>query len=178
MPRSLFEIIWNVSQESMLVLTIVSPVSTEAAQKANQVFLPVLENASRAQKLRTTLGVFERSKFFFNLPSFIIESVEAVGCSFQISAYQSHLCRQGRYDVAMRDYKKGKYMLESRSNQLLSVRMSKDSAASSSAEQQQKKVLEKVWISVEKAMGEMRQVLSAQIQDSSRSFEEQEKTLE
>lgn len=78
----------------------------------------------------------------------------------------------------MRDYKKGKYMLESRSNQLLSVRMSKDSAASSSAEQQQKKVLEKVWISVEKAMGEMRQVLSAQIQDSSRSFEEQEKTLE
>jgi exocyst complex component 2 len=28
--------------------------------------------------LRTTLGVFERSKFFFNLPSFIIESIEAV----------------------------------------------------------------------------------------------------
>lgn len=46
--------------------------------KANQVFLPVLENASKADKLRTTLGVFERSKFFFNLPSFIIESIEAV----------------------------------------------------------------------------------------------------
>jgi exocyst complex component 2 len=46
--------------------------------KANQVFLPVLENASKANKLRTTLGVFERSKFFFNLPGFIIESVEAV----------------------------------------------------------------------------------------------------
>lgn len=56
-------------------------VCVEAAQKANQVFLPVLENASRAQKLRTTLGVFERSKFFFNLPSFIIESIEAV-CLF------------------------------------------------------------------------------------------------
>ena len=51
---------------------------SEGAQKANQVFLPVLENASKAQKLRTTLGVFERSKFFFNLPSFIIESIEAV----------------------------------------------------------------------------------------------------
>ncbi len=50
----------------------------EAAVKANQVFLPVLENASKAHKLRTTLGVFERSKFFFNLPSFIIESTEAV----------------------------------------------------------------------------------------------------
>jgi len=46
--------------------------------KANQVFLPVLENASKANKLRTTLGVFERSKFFFNLPGVIIESVEAV----------------------------------------------------------------------------------------------------
>jgi exocyst complex component 2 len=46
--------------------------------KADQVFLPVLENASKASKLRTTLGVFERSKFFFNLPGFIIESVEAV----------------------------------------------------------------------------------------------------
>jgi len=78
----------------------------------------------------------------------------------------------------MRDYKKGKYMFESRSNQLLSVRISKDSAASSSTEQQQKKVLEKVWVSVEKAMGEMRQVLNAQLQDPNRSFEEQEKTLE
>jgi len=66
----------------MLVVTTIEFVFAEAAQKANQVFLPVLENASRAQKLRTTLGVFERSKFFFNLPSFIIESVEAVGRSF------------------------------------------------------------------------------------------------
>lgn len=49
-----------------------------AAQKADQVFLPVLENALKAQKLRTTLGVFERSKFFFNLPSSLIESIEAV----------------------------------------------------------------------------------------------------
>jgi len=38
----------------------------------------VLESASKAQKLRTTLGVFERSKFFFNLPSFIMESIDAV----------------------------------------------------------------------------------------------------
>jgi len=50
----------------------------EGAQKANQIFLPVLESASKAQKLRTTLGVFERSKFFFNLPSFIMESIDAV----------------------------------------------------------------------------------------------------
>ena len=51
-----------------------------AAIKADQVFLPVLENSSKAQKLRTTLGVFERSRFFFNLPGFLVESIEAV-CS-------------------------------------------------------------------------------------------------
>jgi exocyst complex component 2 len=48
------------------------------AQKGNQVFLPALENAFKASKLRTTLGVFERSKFFFNLPGFLVESIEAV----------------------------------------------------------------------------------------------------
>ena len=32
----------------------------------------------KAQKLRTTLGVFERSKFFFSLPGTLIESIEAV----------------------------------------------------------------------------------------------------
>ncbi|KAI3602858.1 exocyst protein [Moniliophthora roreri] len=133
----------------------------QAAVKANQVFLPVLENASKAHKLRTTMGVFERSKFFFNLPGFIIESIEA-----------------GRYDLAMRDYKKGKFLLESRPGQLLPISIPKDGRASASAEQQQKRILEKVWASVEKAMGEMRAVLMSQLQDHSRSIEEQEKTLE
>lgn len=50
----------------------------ECATKADQVFLPVLENAEKAQKLRSTLGVFERSKFFFNLPGSLMELKEAV----------------------------------------------------------------------------------------------------
>jgi exocyst complex component 2 len=129
--------------------------------KADQVFLPVLENASKAHKLRTTLGIFERSKFFFNLPGFIIESIEA-----------------GRYEVAMRDYKKGKFLLESRPGQLLPIGTSKDGETSAAAEQQQKRILDKVWGSVEKAMGEMRNMLASQLQDPRRSVEEQEKTLE
>ncbi|KAF7349293.1 Exocyst complex component SEC5 [Mycena sanguinolenta] len=108
----------------------------QAAVKADQVFLPVLENASKAHKLRTTLGIFERSKFFFNLPGFIIESIEA-----------------GRYEVAMRDYKKGKFLLESRPGQLLPIGNPKDGEMSAAAEQQQKRILDKVWASVEKAMG-------------------------
>ena len=78
----------------------------------------------------------------------------------------------------MRDYKKGKNLLETRPGQLLPIGVSKDGRASSSAEQQQKRILDKVWASVEKAMGEMKSVLMSQLHDHSRSIEEQDKTLE
>ncbi|KAH8116013.1 exocyst complex component Sec5-domain-containing protein, partial [Phellopilus nigrolimitatus] len=136
------------------------------AQKADQVFLPVLENASKAQKLRSTLGVFERSKFFFNLPGSLMESIEA-----------------GKYEATLRDYKKGKFMLESRPGQLLPVSSrSKDSnsagASASNADAQQKRILDKVWGAVERVMGEMKNILLAQLRDPTRTVEEQEKTIE
>ncbi|KDQ60180.1 hypothetical protein JAAARDRAFT_205190 [Jaapia argillacea MUCL 33604] len=133
----------------------------QAAVKADQVFLPVLENASKAQKLRTTLGVFERSKFFFNLPSSLVESIEAA-----------------KYDAALRDYKKGKFLLESRPGQLLPVGNTKDPQTLAAAEQQQKRILQKVWSTVERAMSEMKNLLLAQLQEPSRPVEEQEKTIE
>ena len=73
---------------------------------------------------------------------------------------------------------KGKYLLENRPGQLLPIGNLKDPVAGKIAEQQQKRVLDKVWSSVEKAMGEMRNMLISQLQDSTRSVEEQEKTLE
>ncbi|KAF8273712.1 exocyst complex component Sec5-domain-containing protein [Lactarius quietus] len=133
----------------------------QAAAKADQVFLPVLENASKAHKLRTTLAVFERSKFFFNLPASLIESVEA-----------------GRYEVALRDYKKGKFMMESRAGQLLPISGPKDGQSAVAAERQQKRILDKVWSTVEKAMGEMRALLLGQLQEPGRPIEDQEKTIE
>jgi exocyst complex component 2 len=66
----------------------------DGAKKAGQVFLPVLENASKAQNLRVTLGVFERSKFFFNLPTFIIESTEMVGSLYIYTEVEPHSLRQ------------------------------------------------------------------------------------
>lgn len=78
----------------------------------------------------------------------------------------------------MRDYKKGKFLLESRPGQLLPIGSSKEGKASASAEQQQKRILDKVWGSVEKAMWEMRNMLLSQLKDPTRSVEEQEKTLE
>lgn len=133
----------------------------EAAIKANQVFLPVLENSSKATKLRATLSVFERSKFFFNLPGFLVETIEAA-----------------RYEAALRDYKKGKMLLETRPGQLLPIGTPNDGQSLAAAEKQQKRILNKVWVTVEKAMGEMRKVLLAKLQDPSRTVEEQEKTIE
>ncbi|PSR78598.1 hypothetical protein PHLCEN_2v7345 [Hermanssonia centrifuga] len=129
------------------------------AQKADQVFLPVLENAMKTQKLRNTLSVFDRSRFFFNLPSSLRESIEA-----------------GRHEAALRDYKKGKFLLESRPGQLLPIGSTKEGQAS--AGQQQKRILDKVWSTVEKVMGEMRNQLQSKLQETSRSVEDQEKTLE
>ncbi|KAH9835275.1 exocyst complex component Sec5-domain-containing protein [Rhodofomes roseus] len=131
----------------------------QAAQKADQVFLPVLENAMKAQKLRTTLGVFERSKFFFSLPGTLIELIEA-----------------GRYEAALRDYKKGKFLLETRPGQILPV--GPRDAQGSSAESQQRKILNKVWGTVEKVMGEMKNQLLTKLQEPARGVDEQEKTIE
>ncbi|THH31004.1 hypothetical protein EUX98_g3179 [Antrodiella citrinella] len=133
----------------------------QAAQKADQVFLPVLENALKAHKLRTTLSVFERSKFFFNLPGSLVEAIQV-----------------GRYEAAMRDYKKGKFLLESRPGQLLPVGTTKDGQGSSVAGMQQKRILDKVWGTVEKVMSEMRSELLAKLQEPSRGVDEQEKTLD
>lgn len=75
-------------------------------------------------------------------------------------------------------------MLENRPGQLLPISVNpKDSSASGATvatieQQQQQRVLDKVWKNVEKAMGEMKNVLVAQLQDTSRTVEEQEKTLE
>ncbi|KAG2066032.1 hypothetical protein BDR04DRAFT_1082425 [Suillus decipiens] len=128
-----------------------------SAVKANQVFLPILENSAKAQKLRTTLGVFERSKFFFSLPGFLVESIEA-----------------GRYEAALRQYNKGKFLLDSRPGQLLPV----EAGANAGATAQQKRILDKVWANVEKVMGEMKALLLARLQEPGRSVEEMERGIE
>lgn len=77
----------------------------------------------------------------------------------------------------MRDYKKGKFLLDSRPGQLLPV-IGKDGQDSAIGSQQQKRILEKVWSTVDRVMGEMRNILLAQLNDPSRSVEEHEKTIE
>ena len=51
---------------------------TEATTRADAVFQPILDARTKAERLKSTLGVFERSKFFFNLPTILGEAVEDV----------------------------------------------------------------------------------------------------
>jgi exocyst complex component 2 len=138
-----------------------------ASAKADQVFMPVLENNLKAVKLRSTLGVFERSRFFFNLPGSLSEAVAA-----------------GRYEQALRDYKKGKFLLDSRPGQLLAFNttagQSGDATATGSAKQQaqQKRVFAKVWDAVEATMEDMKEQLFGLLKQPKRGVEEQEKTIE
>ncbi|KAG9296285.1 hypothetical protein G9A89_014877 [Geosiphon pyriformis] len=140
---------------------------TEAAAKAEQVFGPVLVNRMKAEKIRSTLSVLEKFKFFFSLPSSLMESL-----------------KQQKYDVVIRDYKKGKVVVES----TLASETSDNIAipASSSLERegddsalaaQYRKVFDKVWAEVEKIMVEMREQLFKQLTEPWRSMEEQEKTI-
>ncbi|KAJ1302060.1 hypothetical protein OPQ81_000894 [Rhizoctonia solani] len=134
----------------------------QASQKASQVFLPVLENDSKATKLRTTLSVFDRSKFFFNLPGSLAEQINA-----------------GRYDAALRDYKKGQFLIEGRLSTLFGLPGPAGSSnGSSNTDAQQRRIADRVWAAVERVMGDMRAALMARLQDGDASVDEHEKTLE
>jgi exocyst complex component 2 len=54
----------------------------------------------------------------------------------------------------------------------------KDGATLAAAEQQQKRILDKVWGSVERVMLEMRNIQLAQLKDPGKSVEDHEKTIE
>lgn len=81
----------------------------------------------------------------------------------------------GRYDAALRDYKKGKYLLESRPGQLLP---SGSNTSGATVDVQQKRIFDKVWSAVEKVMVDMRTQMINRLKESSRMVEEHEKTIE
>ena len=81
---------------------------------------------------------------------------------------------QGKYDQALRDYRKGTFINTSKSGQLL------PGLPANTREQteQQKRIFDKVWKSVEELMDDMRVKLDTHLKDPTRSVEDQEKTIE
>lgn len=81
---------------------------------------------------------------------------------------------QGKYDQALRDYKKGSFLNSSKSSQLIPGLPANTPAQKA----QHKRVFDKVWSSVEKIMSEMKSKLDQGLKDPTRSVEEQERTIE
>ncbi|POV96403.1 hypothetical protein PSTT_15672, partial [Puccinia striiformis] len=135
-------------------------VKFSGTSKADQVYTPLLENRKKAERLRSTLGVFERSKFFFNLPGTLIEAIEAE-----------------KYDAVLLAYTRGKNMLDSRPGLVLNL------PAPSNPEQsaQQKRIFDKVWSDVEKVVNDFKLKLLTKLatwSDGSKPIEEIDKTIE
>ncbi|KAI9492453.1 exocyst complex component Sec5-domain-containing protein [Zychaea mexicana] len=137
----------------------------EANARADQIYGPIVERRQKVEKVRSTLTVLQRYKFFFNLPSSLLESI-----------------KQHKYETAIRDYKKGKFLyndLQKSNNiqdddDLDGQELKLDGANISELH---RKVFEKVWTEVNKIVVELRGVLLKMLADPWRSMEEQEKTI-
>jgi exocyst complex component 2 len=69
--------------------------ATVGTAKAEQVYMPILDARLKADRLRSTLSVFERSKFFFNLPGVLIEAIEGVRALRHNPLDEEYGCRTG-----------------------------------------------------------------------------------
>lgn len=83
---------------------------------------------------------------------------------------------QGRNDTALAAYKKGRYLLDSRSGALLGL--PPGAVMTEQQREKHRRVFEKVWSQVENIMGDLRSTLGKRLRDPRRGLEEVEKTIE
>lgn len=50
----------------------------DANLRADQIYGPVVERRKRVENVRNTLSILQQYKFFFNLPSSLLESIKQV----------------------------------------------------------------------------------------------------
>ncbi|KAG0174880.1 hypothetical protein DFQ28_007669 [Apophysomyces sp. BC1034] len=140
----------------------------EANAKADHIYGPIVERRQRGEKVRSTLTILQRYKFFFNLPSGLLESI-----------------KQNKYDTAIRDYKRGKYLyhtLKGEDDHADSPAIDEsDDALADDTETRitdlHRKVFDRIWAEVTKIVMELQNVLLKMLADPWRSMDEQEKTI-
>ncbi|KAJ3090326.1 hypothetical protein HK102_004105 [Quaeritorhiza haematococci] len=80
---------------------------------AQKLYGPMLQRRSKAEKIRIALSVLEQWKFFFALPNTLRDNVD-----------------KRNFDAAVRDYKKGKYLMQSSFGGLLQTALSSPTSSS------------------------------------------------
>jgi hypothetical protein len=130
----------------------------ESLQKeAHNLYGPVLERRLKAAKIRLTLSILEQWKFFFNLSSSL-----------------SDMVRRGRYDAAVRDYKKGKSLMNSSFG---SDDQNDKTEAMNLLPKSYQNVFEKLWMEVERVVSDFREELFRSLSVMSNPVETQEKII-
>jgi exocyst complex component 2 len=139
----------------------------DSNELANQIFKPIVERKMKAEKIRSTLTILERYKFFFNLPSSLQEAIE----------------KHGKFDQAVHDYKKGRAIYFSHvltaDTPMSPVQAANTGRGSrkAAAPNGLVKVFEKVWQEVERVIVGLRQRLFRELADMTLSFELQERNM-
>ncbi|KAJ1765850.1 Exocyst complex component S5 [Coemansia sp. RSA 2523] len=125
--------------------------------KADEIYNPIIERRARAEKIRSTLSVIERYKFYFNLPSSLIEYT-----------------RKGRFDVAVREYKKGRQLLQAVTDGSVgdNSALTEDPQATALG-----KIFQHVWNEVQESVVELRNALFRRLGQPSRPYSEQENVI-
>ncbi|KAF9374895.1 hypothetical protein CPC16_001012, partial [Podila verticillata] len=130
----------------------------ESYGKAHEVINPVLERREKIEKLRSTVGLLEPYRLFFNLPNTLQESI-----------------KQGKYQLAARDYNKGKVLLAQ------AFPTSSDAASTNSSQstliETKRRVFDRVWSEVERIVARLRTDLESQLEEPWRGMEEHERNI-
>ncbi|KAF9957227.1 hypothetical protein BGZ70_009593 [Mortierella alpina] len=134
----------------------------ESYGKAHEVINPVLERREKIEKLRSTVGLLEPYRLFFNLPNTLQESI-----------------KQGKYQLAARDYNKGKVLL-AQAFPATTPATSSDNASTHSSStliEIKRKVFDRVWSEVERIVAKLRTDLESQLEEPWRGMEEHERNI-
>ncbi|KAG0222160.1 hypothetical protein BGW42_006818, partial [Actinomortierella wolfii] len=129
--------------------------------KAHEVINPLLERREKVEKLRSTMGLLEPYRLFFNLPNTLQESIQ-----------------QGKYQQAARDYNKGKILLaQAIPNTTPNTSDSASVNSQNTILETKKKVFMRIWSEVERIVAGLRAILEAELEEPWRGMEEHERNI-
>jgi exocyst complex component 2 len=131
-----------------------------ARTTSTQVFNPILERRAQGEKIKSTLAVLERFKFFFNLPSTIQGAIH-----------------HGNLEAAVRDFKKGRHLIQSLYPGILGE-PERPVASSNVILKQQRRLFENIWQQVTQVMMLVKNRLFKQLgEHTAASVDEQEQAI-
>ncbi|KAJ1661724.1 Exocyst complex component S5, partial [Coemansia sp. RSA 25] len=126
--------------------------------KADEIYNPIIDRRARVEKVRSTLSVVERYKFYFNLPSSLIEYT-----------------RKGRFDIAVREYKKGRLLLQAVT--VGQVGAVEEAVIDDTQATALSKIFQYVWKEVQESVVELRNALFRHLGQPWRPYSEQENVI-